>query len=259
MRGALARHGGDVNEQAKSDAARLAAPTLTMAMSPAGLARRSNRMLRCFARPCAALALAVLLGVLAGCSSAGAGHDSSPSPSASASAVSITPSPATDWQQTKTYENKRFGFSFQYDPTRFRVKEVDQGPSGGFTACVLERRSTSNLTAFFVRLVAKPHYLSGANVDKQQLQRLATDYASQTEPQGSQLSNPHLIRIGDRLGLGYDGSAPPNSTIARPMHYRFYGLPGEICIYEIYLGAPRELWSAVWTNYAGIVASFRAD
>jgi hypothetical protein len=220
-------------------------------------------MRRCLVGPLATVAVMALLGVLGGCSNGTSSSSPSLSPSLSASpiSVSITPSPATDWQQTKTYTNQRFGFSFQYDPTRFTIKEVESGPSGGLAvyAYVVDAQGALGDSCFFVSPIQKPSYLDRTTPSDRQLHQMARQFFGPGQPAGSQLAKSQVVRLGELLGVASDGTTPASGAASQPLHGRGYVLCGSRYVWELTVAQPQDDWPSAWPVYEGIVASFRAD
>jgi hypothetical protein len=214
-------------------------------------------------RKSATLAVLAVAALAVGIAATGCSRTPTPSSasSSSPSVFGITPSPATDWTQTKTYVDKHFGFSFDYDAARFAIK-VAQTPLGAVLFVYLkDANGAASLDEFQLsKPIAKPSFLHGAKPSKRQLALLIKHFFGAGQPAGSSfLSKPHLVVINGLVGIAGDGLVPEADSPSQMLRGRFYVLCGKRALYELGVVGPRQSWPIAWATYQGIVASFRSN
>lgn len=210
----------------------------------------------------------VLAALLAGVAASGCSQDSAsgtatgatPTSSAFPSALPITPSPASDWKQTETYANDYYGFSFQYDPTRFEVKELEKGASGGFTVFVYGVDDQAKVSSYFcVAPLERPSFLHHAKPSSKEMTRLRRQFFGAGQAAVGKIESVRRIRLCGLPGWLGDGTLTRSGQSPAHVWLRLYVLVGPRCLWELLLTSELDEASSTWSAYEGVIASFRAE
>jgi hypothetical protein len=197
-----------------------------------------------------AATILLLAASLTGACSGDTDRTSQVPPSPSLGTPSLVPS-TTDWQESETYHNTDFGFSFDYDPSAFSIEELINGPAE-FPMVRIIRDDSPDIVLTVI--VLEPAFHS--SIKKTVAEEL--ERYTQENP-GSSFSEPTTVSLHGRSAVALDWQLKAYESDSMDTNLRLYIVAGSHLVFEILLGMPEDQWPEAWPAYEGVIASFRAE